>query len=213
VVKNIQASRAPGGEVAVLANDTRWDEVTRLVSHMMDAGSSGWAVLGRTNRILDAVELGLASEGIPYQRLGGTRFWEKPAAQAYLGLLQSVTHADPIALLQALRWAGLFRDPDIAPATDEDAGALLARLGQSTQGDSPTAAQRAARTLSVLRQDWLEAEQRERINLIAWGAAQWLAGCVDEKRGAVFEWCASALCRTRGTLAARLNWLTMAQTP
>lgn len=150
VSKNIRAASAPGGEVAVLANDTRWDEVTRLSNHLLDVGASGWGVLGRTNRILDAVELALTSAGMAYQRIGGGRFWDKPAAQAYMGLIKAVASGDAVALLQSLRWAGLFRDEGIEPATGETAAQLLERLAQHKQGDSPTAAQRSARTLIAL---------------------------------------------------------------
>src|SRR5699024_2765974 len=47
-------------------------------------------------------------------------------------------------------------------------------------------------------------------NLVAWNASRWMAGCVEEDRAQVFDWCAEALCRLRGSLAARLKHLSMA---
>lgn len=208
VDKDIRASRGPGGAIAVLANATRWDEATRIVNHLNDTGPAGWAVLARTNRTLDAVELALGAEGIAYQRLGGEGFWEKPAAQAYLGLLKSVADLDAVALLQALRWAGLFRGPRIEVSSGEDAEALLARLAEVAPGETAGASQRAARTLKGIHRDWREAAERERVPLVAWGVAQWLAASVDERRGAVFDWCAEALCKASGPLRARVARLT-----
>lgn len=213
VEKNIRAGREPGGTVAVLANNTRWDESTRIVSHIMETGAEGWAVLARTNRLLDAVELALASEGIAYRRMGGESFWEKPAAQAYLGLLKSVCDQDAVALLQALRWAGMFRDPSVEVADGENAAALLSRLASSPAGKTAGAAQRAARVLGGLHRDWCDANERERVPLIAWGAAQWLAASVSERRGAVFEWCAEAIAGARGPLKARVAVLTLTHKP
>ncbi|MCO6440501.1 MAG: ATP-dependent helicase, partial [Nitrococcus mobilis] len=102
VGKDICAHREPGGAVAVIVNETRWDESTQLARHLLDADPDGWTVLARTNRLLDCVELALASQDIACRRIGGEGFWEKPAAQAYLGLMRSVCDDDAVALLQAL---------------------------------------------------------------------------------------------------------------
>lgn len=208
VDKNIRAHRDPGGAVAVLANATRWDESARIVNHLLDVGPEGWAVLARTNRTLDAVELALGSEGVAYRRLGGEGFWEKPAAQAYLGLLKSVADGDAVALLQALHWAGLFRSSRVEARSGEEATELLAQLAEPAAGETPGASQRAARVLLGLHREWREAAERDRVPLIAWGAAQWLAASVDEKRAAVFEWCAEAVSKAPGTLKARAALLT-----
>ena len=213
VDKNIRANRSPGGTVAVLANDTRWDESTRIVNHIMDTGPDGWAVLARTNRLLDAAELALGSEGIAYRRLGGEGFWDKPASQAYLGLLKSVSESDAVALLQALRWAGLFRGPSIEVRAGEDAPALLARLATVAPGETPGASERAARILAGLHRDWREAAERDRVPIVAWGVAQWLSASVDERRAAIFNWCAEAVSKAKGSLAARVAKLTLLKKP
>jgi len=213
VDKDITAHRSPGGAVAVIANDTRWDESTRIVNHLLSTSPEGWAVLARTNRLLDAVELALGSEDIAYRRIGGEKFWEKPAAQAYLGMLKSVSDDDAVALLQAVRWAGMFREASVEVRSGEDAEGFLSRLSQPAPGETAGASQRAARILSGLHRDWRDANERNRVSLIAWGTAQWLAASVDDKRGAVFSWCAEALCRAQGPLKARVASLTLTQSP
>jgi len=48
---------------------------------------SGWAVLARTNRVLDSIQLELAELGVDVKRIGGKSMWDNPNIMGYVAVL------------------------------------------------------------------------------------------------------------------------------
>jgi len=210
VPKDIQPTRDPGGCLHVLANGTRTQETEQIALQLRASDPGEWAILARTNFLPDAVQLMLASAGIPFKRIGGKSFWESGLAQAFIGSLKATYADDAIALMTTLNWAGVFDTDYIEPDEDETAGELLGRLSQTPAGQSPGIPQRQARVLRELHADWQDALARGRIGIVAWGAAQWLGEATDENRAKALTWCAEALGKLPGDLSTRVAMLTLA---
>ena len=62
------------------------------------------AVLARTNSQLHVIERVFQEQKVPYLRMGRS-FWDIPALQVYLAILQSVVNRDGLGMEIALRWA------------------------------------------------------------------------------------------------------------
>lgn len=62
------------------------------VAHEISKDPEGWAVLARTNMLLDAVQKELASLGLPVTRLGGKSIWEDASIVGYLALLHAMAN-------------------------------------------------------------------------------------------------------------------------
>lgn len=107
VDKNIQAHKQPGGKVDVKNFATRDNELTEMMSILQNENPNEWAILGRTNKVLDIVELYLNDEGIECQRTKGDSFWEKRSTGVFLGTLASLFKDDWTMLASTLQFIGI----------------------------------------------------------------------------------------------------------
>jgi len=72
--KRIEAFRTLPGVVQVIRASDRWDEAELLLDQIKMFGiDSEWGILGRTNSLLDPLEISLSGANIPYRRTGGKR--------------------------------------------------------------------------------------------------------------------------------------------
>ena len=106
VEKDITAFQKPGGKVEILNFATRDDEIDAFVETVKDNPNS-WAILGRTNKILDIVELYLKDEGVNYRRTAGSDFWDKKITGVYLGTLVSIVKQDWTMIASTLHFIGI----------------------------------------------------------------------------------------------------------
>lgn len=90
VFKEINAGRGLGGSIEYKEFETRSLELDYVVSERLKNGSSEWGILGRTNALLDEVELELTKYDIKFKRIGGKRFWESAIALLYLNTLKNL---------------------------------------------------------------------------------------------------------------------------
>lgn len=71
----------------------------------------GWAVLARTNRLLDMMQEELVNLDIPVERIGGKSIWESPLIYGLISLYQSVsTPQDFSCIDDALSFLGVPND-------------------------------------------------------------------------------------------------------
>lgn len=89
VDKEMISNREPGGVVEIIGNISEYDEFEKMVETIL-SNNKKWAILARTNRVLDSVETCLKCYQIPYRRLGGKNFWDNNVAKIALKLLFSL---------------------------------------------------------------------------------------------------------------------------
>lgn len=106
--KNIKAHKEADGEIVVARLSTRHDECKTIVKRLKEMEPmGGWAVLARTNGLLDNVEMALNSKGICTKRSGGKSFWEHGVGAIVLGLLRSIAADAWAGACQCLTHCGL----------------------------------------------------------------------------------------------------------
>ncbi|MEZ9700365.1 ATP-dependent helicase [Vibrio sp. 10N.261.46.E12] len=86
VPKEMISGRDAGGKVSVNGYLTSGDEYNAMIQ-AIQSDNKEWAVLARTNRILDEAETYLKMHKIPYKRLGGKKLWDDHVANIVLKLL------------------------------------------------------------------------------------------------------------------------------
>ncbi|MBU2723898.1 ATP-dependent helicase [Acidithiobacillus ferridurans] len=87
--KHIIPANPPGG-VLELIRPAHREEENLILTERFRKEPGGWAVLARTNRLLDELEVALQSSALPYIRLGGTGFWDRYEAKAILSILEGI---------------------------------------------------------------------------------------------------------------------------
>jgi superfamily I DNA/RNA helicase len=87
--KRIIPAMLTPGELSIIRPLNRIQEAEMIITTIHD-DPGGWAVLTRTNRVLDELELKLQEAGMPYLRLNGTGFWDRYEIRRVLGILEGV---------------------------------------------------------------------------------------------------------------------------
>ena len=102
--KGLVARRGRGGAIAGFraAGSQRQNEVLADLVEATPDQHQNVAVLARTNRSLDMLEIVLRGRGLAYTRLGRS-IWEQPVIAGYMGLLQTLLDGSPAGLLPALQ--------------------------------------------------------------------------------------------------------------
>ncbi|MDW2323228.1 ATP-dependent helicase [Vibrio sp. 1159] len=106
VYKDMVSGREEGGIVNLKGYLTAADEFQGMIE-AITSDNRQWAVLGRTNRILDEAEGYLKLHDIPYRRLGGKKLWDDNVANIVLKLLWSLVRPkDTRFISEILGWLG-----------------------------------------------------------------------------------------------------------
>ena len=106
--KNIKAHKEIPGKIEVKRYPRRTDEGTEIAKFLAALSPMGqWAILARTNGMLDEIEMCLSAQGISSQRSGGKSFWEHGVGLTILSLLRSVNTNTWLGASQALGYCGL----------------------------------------------------------------------------------------------------------
>lgn len=107
--KNIKAHKDVPGEILVKRYAKRRDEGTDIAKYLNELQPSRgeWAVLARTNSMLDEIEMCLGAAGIPTHRSGGKSFWEHGVGLTVLSLLRSVNTDTWLGASQCLQYCGI----------------------------------------------------------------------------------------------------------
>ncbi len=215
VSKAIQAAKPTGGSLQVRIFAERMGEAT-AVTQAVHANPAEWAVLARTNRLLDAVELACDVARIPVQRRGGSGFWESPSAASLVSLLKSVVDGSWVGLRHALHWCGIKTDgvhllqtlladapkAQWAPLLARPPAALSDSLAIAFPPKSPV--RRVAWALMAGYADWVALAAVGRENLVLAGVARFCATAAPERARESCAWALQALEKMSGSLAARL---------
>lgn len=196
--KDIRPHRQDEGEIGLTRYSTRWAEA-RAMSREAARVEGTWAILARTNAILDHAEAALALSNVKYTRLGGGSLWDGRAGAVFLGLLRAIDDGGWMGIANALHACGIDARP-LADATEYDPyGALDAVVR-----DIPEDKRHVINSLRDSLPQWMEQAKRGRATLVVHAAAAWLArnipGSMLDTLG-LLETCFAGM---SGTLAQRL---------
>lgn len=212
VPKRIEAFRTTPGEVQVIRASDRWDESELLLARIRMFGLDGeWGILGRTNNMLDPLEISLSGANIPYRRTGGKRIWDRKLGSTYLGILRSVVDGGWTGVANALSFSGV------------DAGYMNSREIQ-VGGDCITYLAKILETRSAASGDhpkvlglfagmtsWTEQLKKGRVELVIHGISTWMTPfCGNPQQISLLHGMDSSLSKLSGTLSQRLRFITSA---
>jgi len=157
--KRLEASRGQGGKVHLFRIPTRADEANDLRSRIQIDHSRGlrekeWAVLSRTNRILDVVEAELSTKQIPFKR-SGKSFWQGMPQRHMLSFLRCMETGEKNGIDQILHWAGFNKaELDLLHKDDENFAKLLSGTSSVNVKDYPPALQSQLSEFLLLLPAW-----------------------------------------------------------
>lgn len=211
VPKKLQAFRATQGQIEVVKAATRDGEVETIAARIDVERDKEWAVLSRSNRILDIIELELTRKQIPCRRVGGGSFWDRAEPAVMIGMLQSLLDGRLIGVTGVLHFAGVPQD-------------RLERLYAQRQGDIPAALLghandletngetapwlKTMRKMAEFWPEWAAMNGNRETNRLVSAVAIWLSSIAAPKRKHYFLWAGQALTKVPGeTIGQRLVML------
>lgn len=213
VPKDVVGVASDPGKLQVLAFPDRVSEAEAVVQEAAK-GASGIAVLARTNQLLDAVELNLAAQGIPYYRTGGKSLWDREAPATVLGLLQAITERSHAGLCTALHFAGtkVTAMDALMPKDNHDLyRRLLNAMGNPPEKAAKTGSMERERLIGLARlcREWEGLLRQGRTSLVIAGVAMWVRGHLQPQHidHEVCDWLSQTLLRMQGKLIERLRIL------
>jgi len=208
VDKAIRPFKREQGRVELFKAADRIAESQMIFSAIREDPSERWAVLARTNRLLDLVELGLCAGEIPCRRVGGRKFWDAPEPAVFLALVRSLSKGDGVGELLALHWAGIPQSFLDAIPTGCGWQAAAAHLKGAEEALGKPGRKQVA-TLIQRRAEWVEAMRLGRVRLAISGIAGWLRSQEkDARKATIFTWCEEALNKMSGGVEQRIFSLT-----
>ena len=173
--KNIKAHKEIDGEVTVRRMADRDGELDVLAKPIKEQSPIGeWAVLGRTNALLDLVEVSLRSQGIEIKRSGGKSIWENGIGNVFAGIVRSICTDTWMGLAAALSYCGA-PSSWVNEHSRSQGGTALERLGVAIQ-DAPD--DQVRKVAVALREGFIswshQAISKDRANLVVFGIVGFL---------------------------------------
>jgi superfamily I DNA/RNA helicase len=206
--KNVEAFRKSPGVIDVIRLSDRWSEADLIASRIQaESEKAQWAILARTNNIIDKVEVAFADRDIPYHRMGGKSVWNKTVGSTLLGLLRSVGDGSWTGVANALYFTGMA--PRLVNELSRIQGItcherldqIIAEYDHST---SPQSDETLLMSLHDGMHDWVDQDKRERQALVIHAVTAWLADRTTEENGTLLRRLEGILCRLNGSLSVRL---------
>lgn len=205
--KDIRPHRQDKGEVGLSQHATRWAEA-RAMSREAERIEGTWAILARTNAILDHAEAALALSNVRYTRLGGSSLWDGRAGAVFLGLLRAVNDGGWLGIANTLHACGIDAQ-SLTDANESDQCAALAALTRDLSEDK----HHIVLSLRDSLPQWKEQSKRGRATLVVHAVASWLARHMPPSTLDTLSLLETCLAGMGGTLAQRLALLSRDQRP
>jgi len=211
--KHLVARRGSGG-VAAAFDAKSPDKQNTHLADLIEAcpeKHTNVAVLARTNRSLDLLEIVLRGRGLEYSRLGRS-IWDQPTIAGYIGLLQTLLDGTPAGLLPTLQLRHVDADvrSELLQALHGDVSTYLdgkiPDLDSVTKTDKDNLVE-LARDCSYWRRQLrstggqLGGSVREVILEVGQQYARWTR---NEHGKRLLDVCSRILADLKGTLSARL---------
>ena len=207
--KSIEAARKSPGPISVMRVADRWSEAELIASRIASSEDiDSWAILGRTNSILDKVEIAFVERTLPYIRMGGKSVWDKTVGSTLLGLLHSVAAGTWTGIANTLFFCGM------APALVNGLSRIrpdalgIERLEAIIQDHlhsiDSSADRELLNALQAALQDWDQQARLDRPALVIHAVTAWLAERTSEENASLLQRLEGILCKMTGRLLNRL---------
>ncbi len=207
--KTIEAFNKLPGAIDIMRVADRWSEAELIAAHISaKSDRESWAVLGRTNIMLDTVEVAFAERNIPYYRLGGKSVWDKIVGSTLIGLLHSVAGGSWTGLANTLFFCGM------APALVNDLSRVhpdatcLERLDAITHDhpllENSNSDRELFASIHEAMRDWAQQDRLDRPALVIHAVSAWLAERTTEENAILLQRLEGVLCRMNGRLLNRV---------
>jgi superfamily I DNA/RNA helicase len=205
--KRMVARRDRGGAIGAFRAASNFDQNARLADliEQLPGAHTEVAVLARTNRSLDLLEVVLRGRGIRYTRLGKS-IWEQPVIAGYVGLLQMLLDGNPSGLLSALQMCKVSPEIrcELLVALSGDASSLLEgtvpKLARADSSDKGALRELAA-AFAYWRRQLRCGAVREVVLEVGEQYAHW---ATHQAARDLVHLCSRILADMRGALSARL---------
>lgn len=207
--KAIEAFNKLHGAIDIMRVADRWSEADLIAAHIAAKNDrESWTVLGRTNSMLDTVEVAFVERNVPYYRLGGKSVWDKTVGSTLMGLLHSVAGGSWTGLANTLFFCGM------APALVNDLSRVLPdatcleRLDAINHDHPLLENSKSDRELFASIQeamrDWVQQDRLNRPALVIHAVSAWLAERTTEENATLLQRLEGILCRMNGRLLNRV---------
>lgn len=225
--KNIKADKTQPGTVKVYRRADRYDEATTLTKVIMglDPGADvastpcpveaswnkkpigEWAVLARTNILLDEIEIVLKTAGLEVKRAGSKSIWEHGVGAVYAGLIRSVATDSWMGMANALSFCG-GGNSWVNENSRANAGDVVARFEAAIESAPSDKSRKLAVAMREGYLSWSEQARKNRVNLVLYGITGFLGPyCKEPQRRLLDLMQATFTGRLQGSLLQRLNTL------
>lgn len=205
--KKIAAHKQVPGEIRVLRAPDRWAEAGHIAETIEKYGAGEtWAILGRTNLILDAAELALANMDLPYVRAGGKSVWEHSLGSVFAGLLRSVHDDSWTGIANALSYCGVQADW-INNHSRRTSGGCAVRFDSALERVPDDGARKILLRLRTGFASWRDQARKGRPALVVHGIAGFLADYCKPNQLSLLRKLEASIVKMPGTFAQRLSVL------
>lgn len=228
--KNIKAHKSEPGIVRVLRMADRLDEATSVTKgilgiepgSMLDCDSDAlskveirpkgeWAVLARTNALLDEIEIVLKSAGLEVKRTGSKSIWEHGIGAVFAGVLRSVATSSWMGMANAMTFCG-GNASWVNENSRANNGDVIARFDAAIQSAPNEKSRKVAISLREGYLSWSDQAQKGRVNLVVYGIVGFLANhCKDGQRKLLKLMQDTFAERLQGSILQRLNVLSRSE--
>ncbi|MDP1573161.1 MAG: ATP-dependent helicase [Pseudomonadota bacterium] len=204
--KKIAAHRDDPGEIRTVRAADRWDEADNIVKLIRESeGKQKWAILGRTNLIVDAAEVALSDTGIPCARSGGKSVWEHSIGSLFIGLLRTVQDGSWTGIANTLSFCGIHAE-QVNGHSRNTSGGCFERLDAAiaNTGEDDDTERKALVRVRMGLAAWTEQAAKGRPSLVLHGVAGFLSDYCKPNQLILLRKLEASLVRMSGSLAQRL---------
>jgi superfamily I DNA/RNA helicase len=204
--KAIEADRTASGSIKVHRAADRFDEAGRVVKAIKASTEQSWAVLARTNSLLEIVEAEMLVNAIPYRLSGGRSVWDGMVGSALVGLLKSLQSDNWTGMANALSMCGIKSELLNLDHSHKSCDQMLEKIRKHVANDV-----RAIKIIESVRRgcgDWRKQMADGNTSLAIYAAANWLSQHLKSDRGNLLRKLANIIAKLNGSLGQRLNTLT-----
>jgi superfamily I DNA/RNA helicase len=204
--KTIEADRTAIGSIKVHRTADRLDEAGRVVKAIKASPKQTWAVLARTNSLLEFVEAELLANSIPYRLSGGRSIWDGMVGSALVGLLKSLHSDNWTGMANALSMCGIKSELLNLDHSHKSCDQMLEKIRDHVAEDDA----RSIKVIDSVRRgcgDWRKQMADGNTSLAIYAATNWLTQYLKSDRGNLLKKLANVIAKLNGSLAQRLNTL------
>ncbi len=208
--KQIQAFKQNKGSIEVVPAGNRADEINQIICAIVKGElKQQWAILARTNAILNDVEESIAEQGFKYIRSGGKSIWEQSLGSMFTSLLKSIADGNWSGVANTLSFCGLNPSSINQTSITHNTKSLdekLATLSTLIPEDDEFSKKTIMRLRAGLS-SWAQQIKKDRATLVIHGVNSFLSEFCKPKQAVSIKKMANTLSLLEGSLSQRLNFI------